>query len=104
MDQSLPLFDAEQASIQARFEDFHARNPDVLERLARLAREWRSAGNRKCGIRMLWERLRWEIGMERQRDGEFMLNDHFHSRYARLLCSEYPELAGMFELRTLKAS
>ena len=86
-------------SIQERFEAFHAAHPEVYAELVRLAREAR--GCRRLGVRALWERMRWSLMIERE--GEYKLNDHFPSRYARLLAKEYPELGEMFEMRELRA-
>lgn len=34
---------------------------------------------------------------------DFKLNDHYHSRYARLILATHPEFDGFFEIRELKA-
>lgn len=90
-------------SIQERFEDFHARHPEVFAKLVELAREVKARGKR-CGIRTLWEKMRWAFEIERDADDEFKLNDHYHSRYVRLIVDTLPdEFGGFFELRQLKS-
>jgi len=89
-------------SIQERFEDFHRRHPEVLAKLVELAREVKARGKR-CGIRTLWEKMRWAFEIERDADDEFKLNDWYHAHYARLIMATHPELDGFFELRKLRA-
>lgn len=91
-------------SIQERFEAFHAANPWVLAQLVELAQDWRSHGHRRISIDMLFHVLRWSYGRSTRDDlSTFKLNDHYTSRYVRLVCAEHPELASMFETRCLKA-
>ena len=58
----LPLFLATEPSTSDRFRAFHQAHPGVYILLVRFAREWKRRGKKKCGIKMLWERVRWEIG------------------------------------------
>jgi len=89
-------------SFDERFAEFHEQNPLVYQELLRLARQAKDIGIRKLGIRMLWEVMRWNFLIRTARpDGDFKLNDHYHSRYARML-NEEPDLKGSFELRELK--
>lgn len=93
------LFDL---TIQERFEEFHERHPEVYASLVQFTREAVKRGKRRIGIRLIWERVRWYVEIE-QGDAEFKLNDHFHSRYARLIQQQEPDLYGVFETRKLKA-
>lgn len=86
---------------QAKFEEFHKANPDVYTELVRLCRHARQRGSKKVGIRMLWEVTRWNLNVETQRNSPFKLNDHYHSRYVRMIVENEPDLADMFELRQL---
>lgn len=95
----LPLFDS---TIQERFEQFHQAHPEVLAYLVQLCYELRRRGRERYGIRGLWERARWHFHVERGED-EYVLNDHMHSRYARLIVQQHPDLAGFFEMRRLRA-
>lgn len=90
-------------SIQERFEAFHQAHPEVYEYLVRLCYNLQDRGFQRYGIRSMWERARWHFHVERQMGDEFKLNDHFPSRYARLIVAEHPDLAGFFELRELRA-
>jgi len=90
-------------SFDERFAEFHQQNPHVYQELVRLARQAKSVGIQKLGIRMLWEVMRWNFLLRTERaEGDFKLNDHLHSRYARLLNQE-PDLRGSFEFRELKS-
>lgn len=92
-------------TIQSRFERFHEANPHVLDRLENLAESWFDRGNEKVAIRMLWEVLRWSDGLEVNRGSDtYKLNDHYPSRYARLLVERRPEWAGRFRVRELRAA
>ncbi len=89
-------------SIQERFEDFHARHPEVYGAVVRFAREVKQRGFKKFGIRVIWERARWFLTIERDNE-EYKLNDHYHSRYARLIMANEADLAGFFQTRELRA-
>jgi hypothetical protein len=91
-------------SIQARFEQFCLDNPWILKRLIELADALRAKGIRRYGIRTLWEILRWEAttGVVRVAE-DFKLNDHYTSRYVRLIIETRPDLSGMFEMRELRS-
>lgn len=93
----------EALTIQARFLRFHARNPQVYRALVRLARDLLARGKERLGIGMLWEVLRWQTMIQSVDDGEFKLNDHYRSRYARLIMRQEPDLSDVFEVRRLRA-
>jgi hypothetical protein len=91
-------------SIQERFEAFHEANPWVYRTLRSLALDLNHKGHHKIGINMLWEVLRWQYKRSTaDPNSSFKLNDHYPSRYARLLTDREPELAEAFELRALRA-
>jgi hypothetical protein len=96
---------APRKSIEQRFLAFHAANPHVLAELLKLARRAKGRGVSRIGIRMLWEVLRWQLTVETYDPAgdPYKLNDHFHSRYARLLLEADPSLEGLIELRELRA-
>lgn len=45
-------------TLQARFEEFHAANPQVYRLLVRFARQLRDRGYHRAGIALIWERMR----------------------------------------------
>jgi len=90
-------------SIQTRFEVFDREHPGVYQRLVHLAFDLKERGFKRCGMKFLFERVRWFYWVERG-DADFKLNNNFHSRYARKIMAEFPELEGFFEVRELKAA
>lgn len=91
-------------TIQRRFERFHKTNPQVLAKLEKLAEQWFAAGHDKVAIGMLWEALRWQEGVSTVSEDSYRLNDHYRSRYVRLLIERRPEWADRFALRELRAA
>ena len=84
----------------ARFRAFHEANPHVYARLVELAREARRAGVERLGMRMLWERLRWDARLRTVRgEDEWKLNNDLAPSFARMLMSREPDLRGLFETR-----
>jgi hypothetical protein len=87
--------------IEGRFIEFHHANPHIYDTLVTLARRWRDAGHASCSIKMLFEVLRWQVGVSTHGD-QFTLNNSYTSRYARLIAANERDLAGFFQMRTLK--
>jgi hypothetical protein len=86
-------------STAERFERFHAANPLVYQTLVRLITEWVVVQGRKpLGIRMLWETARWQI-IQRTRNTDFKMNDHYTGYYARMLLVDHPSFRGLLEIR-----
>lgn len=91
------------ATIQDRFEAFHAANPWVCDALERLTQDMLDRGHQRVGVKCLIEVIRWQY--ERQTVGSrWRLNNVFTSRYARLLLERHPEWDGVFEVRGLRAA
>lgn len=88
--------------LQQQFERFHEANPKVYEVLHKLAAEWLE-NHSKVGVGMLWEVMRWQLGVQTSGD-VYRLNNDYRSRYARLLLAEHPEWTGRIETRQLKAA
>ena len=85
------------------FRNWHGKHPEVYELLVRFAREWRRVrgDDAICGMKMLWERVRWEMSIKKQ-DGEvwaYKCNNNHTAFYARKIMDENPDLDGIFELR-----
>lgn len=87
-------------SIQARFQRFHEKNPDVYVELVRLARRLRSQGITRYGIVGLYEVLRYDNSL-RTSGKPFKLTNDFRSRYARLIMDKNEDLANFFTTREL---
>lgn len=91
------------ATIQARFELFHQSNPWVLTALEKLTEQYLDTGATALGIRMLWERFRWEFTSQTRGD-EFKANNNYASRYVRLIQERHPEWRDVFSTRELRAA
>jgi len=63
----------------------------------------RRRGWRHFSIRPIWEAIRYDWAIRVGPEDGFKLNDHYHSRMARLLMDTEPELEGFFEVRRLRA-
>lgn len=87
------------ASLEEQFAAFHAANPHVYHALRRLALDMTRRGQRRIGIGMLFEVLRWQYVMATHDPNGFKLNNNYRSFYARLLHDNEPELHGVFEMR-----
>jgi len=92
-------------SIQQRFEEFHQANPAVYAELVKLARRAKRSGQEKVGIELLFAVVRWRRLLS-TRDGSsgFKLNDHYTSRYSRLIMAQERDLDGFFETREIRTS
>jgi hypothetical protein len=89
-------------SIQERFEAFHDANPRVFELFEMFALQLKEAGFERYSSDALLHRLRWHHDVEIRSVEPFKLNDHFTSRYARLLAERRPEFTGFFETRKVR--
>ena len=98
----LALSFTDRRSIDVRFAEFHAANEWVYSALRGMALTAKREGHR-VGIRCLWETFRWTHRQRIDSEETFRCNDHFPSRFARLLMEREPELAGFFETRGLRA-
>lgn len=88
-------------TMQARFDRFHADNPQVFATLHDLAIQLVGKGETRIGIKMLFEVVRFRQLVTTTGESGFVLNNSLTSRYARLLMDSDPRLAGVFETRAL---
>lgn len=99
---TLPPDYPKDATIEERFELFHAKNPHVYENLKLLAFKAKRAKKGQCSIKLLVEQLRWTYYIRTDHKAEeYLINNDFTSRYARLLMLNEGALAGFFETRKL---
>ena len=96
----MPFGLREESTADRRFREFHQEHPAIYRELMQLVRQALLRGQRKIGIKMLWEVMRWN----RLLCGEkYELNNNYHSRYARLIMQREPGLTGIFDTRELKS-
>jgi hypothetical protein len=86
------------ATLEERWQAFHAANPGVYAAFERLALDAIARGKTRIGAKALWERLRWDLWVESSDDEPRLNNDHTAS-YARHFARMHPEHASAFEFR-----
>lgn len=94
---------SETLTISEKFDEFHNKNPHVYEQLEQMSWQLYNKGQRKVGIGMLFEVMRWR-SMLRTEGDEYKLNNNYRSRYVRMLIDNNPQFETLFETRTLKSS
>jgi len=100
----LPIMPAPSGlTIEESFGLFHQANPHIYRLLRQMAMEYRRSGHSRCGMKMLWEALRYSSAVQ-TRGEPYKLNNNYTALYARLLMRQEPELAGFFELRERRSA
>lgn len=89
-------------SLAEQFAQFHGDNPHVADALEQLAASWFAAGNPRIGTKALWERLRWEAGIQTN-TADYRLNNNWPAFYSRILLERRPEWSGRILTRTAAA-
>lgn len=84
--------------LEKAFWQFHLDNPLVYERLVKYAREWKRNHNH-CSIKFLYERVRWDFGMDTTTDDSFKLSNNHCPFYARLIDEKELNMKGLFRFR-----
>lgn len=85
-------------TLDDRFADFLASDDagQIINRFVQLAREQANRG-RKVSAKAIAERMRWD-------DEHLSINNSLVSRLARYVMAGYPDLAGYFDVRELRAA
>ena len=89
-----------QSQLEEKFLEFHAKHPEVYAALSRFSNQGRDrkGPDARLGIKMVIERVRWELALG-ARDESPRLNNNHSAFYARLLMTQEPALEGMFFLK-----
>jgi len=77
------------------FEAFHEAHPEIFQHFRMLAEDVLESGFTRYSADAICQRIRWHYQVERG-DLDFDLNDHFTSRYARLLMDSDDRFRGFF--------
>lgn len=88
-------------SIDDRFTAFHKAHPEVYELFRQYAEKALATGFERFSADMICHRIRWYHHIDKG-DRDFTINDHYTSRYARLLMAADARFAGFFETRKLR--
>lgn len=84
--------------IRARFERFHAANPQVWELFKKFTFQLIAAGRAHYSSDAIMQRIRWHTDVETV--GEpVKINDHYTAFYARMFHKEFPAHDGFFRNR-----
>lgn len=75
----------------------------AMEMFCDMALDAYDAGVKKIGAKAIWERLRWNFQVEKRLGDKYKLDNSLVSRAARIAILRHPELASMFEFRTLRS-
>jgi len=82
-------------SIDERWRLFHDANPQVYHAILAVARHAKNHGKHRCGMRAIYEHLRWRDWLETDSESEtFKLPNNFCPLYARLVMREHPREFG----------
>ncbi len=80
-----------------KYHEYRRDNPRVERLFEEYAKIAHAAGRSKIGVRLVWERIRWDEFLNTDSDPK-MPND-FAAFYSRLIMRDNPELEGLFETR-----
>lgn len=83
----------------AKFEKFHAANPQVFRLFARLAREAHGKG-KKAGARCIGEQIRWHYEIRLNTTNSPKFDNCLWPRYARLLAQKDDRFREFFDFRS----
>jgi hypothetical protein len=90
-------------TIREAWQRFDRDNPDVYSRLLELCRIWiAKRPDQPLGVKMLFERLRWDIAI-RTTGEPLKLNNNYTALYARKIMDEHPEFGDLFRTRRLRS-
>jgi hypothetical protein len=87
------------STLKRRWWRFHKANPHVYDALRDMALHLKRRGFKKCGISLLWERLRWLSYIHTFGVDEYKLSNSHRAFYARYLMLREEELKDFFEIR-----
>ena len=97
--EQLDLFHAPgRGSIEERFKKFHKENPHIYEKIVELALWLKGRGLQKCGIALIFERMRWNHAINTKAD-DFKLCNDYRAMYARKVMEEDLRLGEFFTVR-----
>tara|TARA_R110000772_G_C13309802_1_gene439841 strand:- start:13145 stop:13459 length:315 start_codon:yes stop_codon:yes gene_type:complete len=83
----------------AAFASYHEKHPEVWRLFLKFTKEAMLAKRKRFGARLIWERMRWYVQIEKDDGADYKLNDHHPPFYARLFINTYPQFADFFEIR-----
>lgn len=94
------ILDVKPSKLDESFWNFHYTNRHVLDKLINMSDELKDSGNSRISMKMLFEVIRFRHLVSTKGD-LFLLNNSYTSRYVRLIEETRPDLAKLFEKRSL---
>lgn len=89
-------------SLDDRFARWIGHYPDVLDLFVQFARELIRSGRSRYSAKAIVERIRWHYATSAHgSDEEFALNNSYTSRLVRLAIVAAPDIASLFQFRSL---
>ena len=66
------------SQLEEKFLEFHAKHPEVYSALSRFAHQWRDrkGPDARLGIKMVIERVRWELALGARDESPRLNNNH----------------------------
>ena len=89
--------------LNAQFQQFHAKNPQVLDEVVRLARERLALGRKRISMKLLFELIR-EDGRINTDGKPYKLSNSYSGFYVRAVGQLAPDVAHLFETRAMRHS
>ena len=83
------------------FNQYDQDNPKIWEAFKKYSIEAKNRGFKNYSANGIFEIIRWHTAIE-SRD-TYKINDRYRPDYARKMMSEFPDFAGFFRVRELKA-
>lgn len=98
------LFNTGEDDIELAFWDFDARHPEVFEAFARIALRRLDAGATYLSAKWIFEVLRTDPSIVRDKKDVVKINNNFSSLFARKFEARYPEATGLFRTRRRRSA
>lgn len=86
---------------QAKFERYHAENPEIWEEFKRVTFELIKAGRKHYSADGILHAIRFNTAIRGGKD--FKINNNYSSMYSRMFTANFPEHKDFFEQRILKS-
>lgn len=87
-------------TLQEKFNESHAKNPEIYELFKKYTFEVMGKGFKNFGAHTILHRIRWYSDVESNGE-EFKINNNYSAYYSRLFMKDFPEHEGFFRTRTV---
>lgn len=96
-------FDEHEAgeNLDLRFARFMREQTETFEALVEIVRELKELGESRVSMKFVVEIARYKFLIRRQSGQRYAIDNSFTSRLSRAIEKLHPELAGLFEMRSL---